>query len=92
MPQAMRRNADFVDGFGVAVTTPIHSVYVNNELAMVVGGFVTPHHTPISPDQPAPMVEGSHNVFAENRPICRIGDAAQCGHRCISGSPNVIVN
>ena len=88
----MRRNKDYVEGYGIAVTTPNQSVVVNGELAMVVGGFVTPHHAPRLFDQPAPMVQGSRNVFFERTPVCRVGDQAQCGHRCTVGSPDVFVN
>jgi hypothetical protein len=92
MPNIMRLHRDWVEGFGIAVTTPNQGVYVNSERAVVVGGFVTPHHQPDLLDGPVPMVEGSPDVFFERIPVCRVDDRAQCGHRCVVGSPDTFAN
>ena len=92
MPQIMRLNRDYVENYGIAVTTPNQGVRVNGELAMVVGGHVTPHHPPDLLDSPVPMVQGSPSVFFERIPVCRIGDRAQCGHPAVAGSPDTFAN
>jgi len=42
-----------------------NSVYVNNRLVSVIGDLVTGGET---------MAEGSTNVFANNKRVCRAGD------------------
>ena len=61
------------------------SVYVNGALAVVLGDPVTPHGPGL---HGAPfMAEASSSVFINGIPVCREGDAANCGHTA-SGSGN----
>ena len=38
------------------------------------------------------LIQGSPNVFIENKAVGRIGDAISCGGVVLTGSPNVNIN
>lgn len=65
------------------------TVYVNNQLAAVIGDAVAGHG--IGPHAGPTMVEGSGDVFAENIGVCREGDAASCGDTA-TGSTDSFAN
>ena len=55
---------------------------------------ITPHEPwgkPHPPHKNAKTTEGSPTVFAENKPVLRVGSGNTCGHKIVEGSPNVFV-
>jgi len=64
------------------------TVFCNNILATVVGAHYPTHCCGDSCHDGAASA-GSGTVFAENKPIHRIGDAISCGDVSASGSSNV---
>jgi uncharacterized Zn-binding protein involved in type VI secretion len=87
MPGASRVGVDAAGGTIVGALAP--TVKVNNSPIAVKGAPVAGHGR--SPHSAPVMVGASGNVFANNIPVCRAGDAASCGHSA-SGSGDVIVN
>ncbi len=67
------------------------SVYCNNILATVIGAHYPTHCCP-PPCHDGVASQGSPNVFYENIPVHRIGDAISCGDISASGSPDVFAN
>ena len=64
------------------------SVYANNLLVSVDGSKVAPHLLHRAPF----TARGSRNVYIENIPVNRQGDADTCKHPRATGSPDVFVN
>jgi len=87
MPGISRVGKDAAGGTIVGALAP--TVIVNNSPIAVKGAPVSGHGRG-SHSGPV-MVGSSGNVFANNIPVCRAGDAASCGHPA-SGSGNVIAN
>ena len=53
---------------------------------------ITPHAPwgkPHPPHDAARTTDGSPTVFAEGRPVLRVGSGNTCGHRIVQGSPDV---
>lgn len=87
MPGAARVGIDAAGGTIVGNLAP--TVFVDNSPIAVKGAAVSGHG---KPPHASPVMSGaSGNVFANNIPVCRAGDAATCGHAA-SGSADVIVN
>ena len=87
MPGASRVGVDAAGGTIVGNLAP--TVKVNNVPVAVKGAAVSGHGRG---SHRGPVMAGaSGNVFANNIPICRAGDAASCGHPA-SGSGDVVVN
>jgi uncharacterized Zn-binding protein involved in type VI secretion len=86
MPGAARVG---VDAAGGTINGPgVPSVKVNGAPISVVGDAVAGHGKP--PHAGPTMSGSSGTVKAGNKPVCRAGDAATCGHAA-SGSSNVII-
>jgi uncharacterized Zn-binding protein involved in type VI secretion len=86
MPGASRVG---VDAAGGTINGPgVPSVKVNGAAISVVGDAVAGHGDP--PHASPTMSSGSGSVKAGNKPVCRAGDTATCGHAA-SGSSNVII-
>lgn len=84
MPGVSRINQDAAGGLIVGNLAP--TVIINGTPVAVIGAAVqghgpAPHAAPV-------MAEGSGSVFAHGIPVCRLGDAATCGHTA-SGSGDV---
>jgi uncharacterized Zn-binding protein involved in type VI secretion len=84
---------------GHACTTSIgcsataRSVFINGRRVLRPGDRLLPHTIlvccpPRCVGHPAKINRGSRQVFAEGKPVARIGDSADRG-RMIQGSPNV---
>ena len=87
MPGAARVGADAAGGTIVGNLAP--TVLVNGSPIAVKGAAVAGHGRRA---HRGPVMAGaSGNVFANNIPVCRAGDAASCGHPA-SGSGDVNVN
>lgn len=87
MPGVARVNQDAAGGTIVGNLAP--TVFVDNKPIAVLNAAVAghgdaPHSSPV-------MAEASPNVYANNIPVCRQGDAATCGHTA-SGSGDVFAN
>lgn len=54
--------------------------------ARVQGHGISPHAVPIR------MAQASPNVFVNNVRLCRVTDAASCGHPISNGASTVFVN
>jgi uncharacterized Zn-binding protein involved in type VI secretion len=67
---------------GTIIATAIRTL-VNSLPVARLGDQITPHGD--SPHDSAVLIEASSTVFAEGIPVCRLGDAASCGHT-ISGA------
>lgn len=80
------RDDDSTDHGGI-VKSILSKTYVNGRLVLTLGAIhYCPEHGPNA------MVEASANVFAENLPVCRIGDASACGGRIVTASPDTHAN
>lgn len=87
---------DVNSGGGAITSIPQSSVYVNNLLVSVNGSIGTSH-----PPCPDPSIHcagnwetanGSPDVFIENIPVNREGDADTCGHVRVNGSSDCYIN
>ena len=81
---AIARNDDLCGGAIIATAT---KTFVNSKLVARIGDKVTSHGT--GAHSVAVMVEGSSTVLAEGIGVCRLGDAASCGHTVSAASPDV---
>ena len=85
MPAIARVGVDSAGGIilGGGQTT----VTANGSRVAVQGDRVAPHGD--GPHANATLQEASSSVFAGALRVCRVGDAASCGHVITGGSPNV---
>ncbi len=70
------------------------TVFANNIAVGLHASQITPHApfgNPHPPHKAAKTTEGSPTVFAENKPVLRVGSGNTCGHKIVQGSPNVFV-
>lgn len=86
--KASRTRRDVAGGLILGTLSP--TVFINGTPATVVGDRITPHGRG-KHDRPF-MVTGSPNVFSNNIPMCRDGDAANCGHVTVLNSENTFIN
>jgi uncharacterized Zn-binding protein involved in type VI secretion len=63
------------------------NVYIDNQLAAVLGTHVAPHG---SHSGTITITQGSSTVFADGKPIARLGDPASCGDSISTASSDVI--
>jgi uncharacterized Zn-binding protein involved in type VI secretion len=77
------RHGDICGGAIIATAT---KTFVNGKKVARIGDRVTSHGT--GGHSGAVMIEGSTDVFAEGIGVCRYGDAASCGHRVTTTSPD----
>lgn len=84
------RMFDINNGFGQVVATS-KTVYANFLPVALMGDPLTPHLKG-SRHAVSKIVTGSPTVFVEGRPVARLGSIATCGHRMITGSPNVLTS
>lgn len=89
MPGVSRVGVDSAGGLIVGNLAP--TVFVNGAPVAVQGAAVQ-SHPPIPPHVGAPVMVGcSGTVFAHSIGVCRLGDAASCGHPA-TGSGDVFAN
>jgi len=84
------RMFDINTGFGQVIATS-KTVYANFLPVALLGDKITPH---LSGHRHAVsmIVTGNPTVFVEGRPVARLGSVNICGHRMITGSPNVLTS
>lgn len=70
---------------GTIIATALHT-RINGVVVARLGDSITPHGT--GDHAAATLVQASSSVKAEGIRICRVGDAASCGHTITAGSPN----
>lgn len=92
MPAVSRKGDP--NGAGGVITGPCSSnVFANGINVSLPGDGVTPHAPcplPAPPHCSASTSGGSPTVFANGKPIIRVGaDSDTCGHARAAGSPNV---
>jgi len=80
-----RKEKDIAIGF---VRTGRTSVYANSSLVATEGDLISPH-LPGGPHTASVIVGYCPNVWAEDRPVARKGDATSCGHPISTGSSDV---
>ena len=85
MAKCARKEKDVVAT--ALVRTGRTSVEVNDSPIATEGDLITPHGAHMS----SVIIGYWPNVFAEDRPVARKGDAASCGHIIGTGSSNVFV-
>jgi uncharacterized Zn-binding protein involved in type VI secretion len=77
---AIARNGDLCGGVIIATAT---TTRVNGQLVARIDDPVASHGEP--PHNAATMAEGSSTVIIEGKGVCRVGDAATCGHTILEG-------
>jgi len=94
LPAAVRKG-DPNSGGGTVTGPCAPTVFVNGLPISVPGDSVTPHTCcgapGCDPHCSAVTQGGSPTVFAEGKPVIRIGDTDSCGHVRNAGSPDVMV-
>ena len=68
------------------------NVIIQGKLAYRVSDKNFPHGYILCVPHVTPLVQGSKNVFINNRPAGRVGDAHSCGVVVASGSDKVLIN
>jgi uncharacterized Zn-binding protein involved in type VI secretion len=90
MPAKARVGIDTVGG-GLIIGPGCTTVMVEGAPASIIGDAVAPHEPFEGEHLTATLVEGSATVYAEGRPVVRLGDAASCGHFVETGALTVEV-
>ena len=72
--------------------TGASTVLVNSMPCLTVGSMHLPHGCTAPVNSPCSMAGGSSSVFANSKPVSRLGDMCSCPECLSSGSGNVIVN
>ena len=80
---------------GGAILTGASTVFCNGIAVGLNSSKISPH-APWSrkahpPHKSASTTAGSPTVFAEGKPVLRVGSGNTCGHSIVQGSPNVQV-
>lgn len=76
---------------GGAIQQGAESVKVNGLTVGTHVSKISPHFKG-RPHASAVTTEGSPDVFAEGRPVLRVGSGNSCGHSITAGSPDVNVS
>ena len=79
---------------GGAIMRGADTVFANGKNVGLKGGQITehaPYGPPHGPHICAVVSVGSPTVFANGRPVARVGSANSCGHSMAKGSNNVFV-
>ena len=69
-----------------------NNVIIQGLPAYRVSDKTVPHGYILCVPHVTPLVEGSPNVYINNRPAGRVGDAHSCGVVVASGSDKVLIN
>jgi uncharacterized Zn-binding protein involved in type VI secretion len=90
MSKKLSRVGDKNDRGGMIVTGA-KTVFANGVKVGVHKSDITPHPKG-KKHKKAKTTDGSPTVFAEGKPVLRVGSGNTCGHRIIQGSNNVYVS
>lgn len=74
-----------------AITDGASTVFANGILLGLQGSSISPHNNFKGPHNSAKVSAGSPSVFADGKPVARIGSLNSCGHSMSQGSPDVFV-
>jgi uncharacterized Zn-binding protein involved in type VI secretion len=74
-----------------AILNGASTVFANGKLVGVQGSKISPHNPSSGPHNNATVTAGSPTVFADGKPIARVGSLNSCGHSMAQGSPDVYV-
>ncbi len=83
MPAIARVGVDSCGGLITGNLAP--NCKIDGYPVVLVGASIAPHG--IGAHASAVMVEGSSKVKVNGISVCRVGDAASCGHTITAGSP-----
>ena len=87
MPSASKVGESIAGGLVLGPGAP--TVLTEASTTSTIGDEIMSHG--IGEHSSAEMVEASETVFAEGKPVCRVGDAASCGHVVDNGAITVFV-
>jgi len=88
MPKLARKN-DLTGGNGKVVTVA-STVFANSIAVGIHTSDITPHPGG-GQHNSSKTTSGSPSVFADGKPVLRVGSGSTCGHQIISGSPDIFV-
>lgn len=74
---------------GGKIKTGAQTVFANGLAVGVHTSDITPHSPNLGNHARAKTSEGSPTVFAEGKPVLRVGSANSCGHKISQGSSDV---
>jgi hypothetical protein len=77
--------------FGGMITRGASTVMCNGKKVGLHVSLITPHFPWKKLHAISVTTGGSPTVFAEGKPVLRVGSGTTCGHSIILGSPNVFV-
>jgi uncharacterized Zn-binding protein involved in type VI secretion len=84
----LSRKGDANDAGGKLLTSA-NSVFANGIEVAIHLSDISSHGG--GPHAKAKTTEGSPTVFAEGKPVVRVGSGNTCGHKIVQGSPDVNV-
>ena len=92
MPQLSRKGDK--NQTGGEILRGASTVFANGMQVGLKGSQIA-EHAPYGPPHPphvcATVITGSDTVFAESRPVAKVGSGNSCGHSIVEGSPDVVV-
>jgi uncharacterized Zn-binding protein involved in type VI secretion len=77
--------------FGGKIINGAKTVIANGKQVGLHPSLITPHFPFKKLHLLAFTTGGSPTVFAEGKPVLKVGTSATCGHSIVIGSPNVFV-
>jgi len=77
--------------FGGMIIKGASTVIANGKKVGLHPSLITPHFPFKKLHLLAFTTGGSPTVFAEGKPVLKVGSSATCGHSIVIGSPNVFV-
>ena len=80
--------ARFNDICGAPIVASANKVITNGRPTAVINDAVVPHF-PCGPHCASRTCTASSSVYAQGKPVHRLGDACSCGHSTSTGSGNV---
>ena len=79
------------DSAGGSIRGSASNVFIGGRAAALDNDFVMPHGD--DKHKAGPRIKArTTNVFANNKPMCKAGDTATCGHKAKASQSNVRVN
>lgn len=74
---------------GGKIKTGAATVFANGKAVALHTSDITPHSPNVGRHTRAKTTQGSPSVYAEGKPVLRVGSANSCGHKIAQGSPDV---
>lgn len=76
---------------GGKIVRGANTVFANNTPVGLHVSLITPHPPWKGKHKAAKTTTGSPTVFCEGVPVLRVGSGNTCGHKIITGSPDIFV-